>query len=93
MAVLTLAELATIRRHCERSFVTVAYTNAQVNAALQAIEDAMTTRLVAVGDVGSSWPQVLSGIINTATSPFVFTVAQKQIMFARWAELKFQRDK
>ena len=93
MAVLSVTELAPIRRHCERSVVTVGYTKAQINAALQAIEDAMTTRLVVAGYVGRTWPQVLSGIIDTATGPFVFTATQKRILLARWSELKFDRDK
>lgn len=93
MAVLTSDELTKVRQLCARAFGSVAYLKAQINAALQAIEDAMTTRVVVAGDAGKTWPQVLSGVIDTATDPFVFTALQKRILFALWAELKFQRDK
>jgi len=93
MATLTTDQLTPIHRYCERSFSVVDYTKPTINAALQAIEDVMTVRLTLAGDVGQTIPQIISGAVNTATTPFVFSVAQKRALFAFWAELKFQRDK
>ena len=92
MAVLTAPELVRIRQMCAAKFATIGYLKAQINAASQAIEDAMTTRLVVAGDNGKTWPQVVSGVVDAASAPFVFTMAQKKVLFALWADLKFQKD-
>ena len=93
MTTLTTDQLTPIHRYCERSFSVVGYTKPTINAALQAIEDVMTVRLILAGDVGQAIPQIISGAVNAATAPFVFSVEQKRALFAFWAELKFQRDK
>lgn len=46
MAVLTAPELTTARLYCTTVFSVLAYTKPQINAALQAIEDAMTTQVI-----------------------------------------------
>lgn len=92
MATLNTTELAKVRNVCEKTLGAVAYTKPQVNAALQAIEDAMITRAIVAGDVTKTIPQIISAEID-ASSAFGFTNAQKKLLFALWAELKFQRDK
>lgn len=92
MATLTGPELTTVRNYCEHNAFAGAYTKAQINAVLQAIEDAMTTRLVIAGDVGKTWPQVISGVIDAASAA-TFTNIQKRVLFALWAQLKYGRDK
>lgn len=69
------------------------YSREQANAAIQAVEDAMVTTPIPAGAVGNTVAQYLSGVINAATSPVVLTVAQKKLLFAHWARLKFERDK
>lgn len=93
MATITVSELAEARQECARTQSGVNYTKAQINAALQAVEDAMTTRVIGAGDLGSTITQIISAAINTATSPLVLTAAQKKLLFAWWAELKFRRDR
>ena len=93
MSVLIPAELMVARHHCAKTFAVVAYTKPQINAALQAIENTMTGRLIVAGDVMKTIPQIISSEIDAATTPFVFTNAQKRVLFALWADLKFQRDK
>lgn len=92
MATLTATELAKARNFCENSFAPVGYTKPQVNAALQAIEDTMRTRLIIAGDVGQTVQQIVSAAID-ASSAFSWTNAQKKILFALWADLTFQKDK
>ena len=92
MAILTATELTTIRNYCERHQVAAGYLKAQINAAIQAIEDAMTTQTVTGGMVGMTIPQLISAAIDNA-SAFSFTGPQKVKLFALWAELKFNRDK
>ena len=93
MAVLTASELATMRRACAAVGFPINYTKAQINAALQAIEDAMITQNIPAGAVGATVSQYLSGRIDLATSPLVMTAAQKKALFAWWSSLKFERDK
>lgn len=81
MAVLSTQELAQIRNACAAT-QTVNYTKTQINLACQAIEDFMVGQAAAI-----------SSVIDTATSPLVFTNAQKKKLFAEWCERKFQRDK
>lgn len=81
MATLSSTELTTIRNRCADT-QTVNYTKAQLNAAAQACEDFLATNASTV-----------SAAINTATSPFTFTAAQKKKIFAEVVEAKYQRDK
>ena len=80
MAILTPTELSTLRQDFERS-ETPTCLKPTLNAALQAIED---------------WFEVnragLSTTINTATSPYVFTAAQKKKLVAYWLRQKFGRE-
>lgn len=92
MAVLTGTELAKCRNFCESGFAPVNYTKPQINAALQAIEDAMRNRLIIAGDVGQTVQQVVSAAV-TASSAYPWSNAQKKILFALWADLTFQKDK
>jgi len=92
MATLTATALAKMRQECARS-VTVNYTKPQINAALQAIEDAMTTQAIPAGAVGATMPQYIGARIDSATSPLVLTNPQKKALFAWWAEHKFNTDK
>lgn len=81
MATLTATELQEIRNGCAQS-QTVNYTKPQINAAAQACEDFLTNNAATI-----------STAINTATSPFVFTNAQKKAIFAYAVYMKFLRDK
>ncbi len=80
MAVLTPAQLAEMRRSLEKddTLGAVNFTKVEANQALQAIED---------------WWEAnranLNTAINTATSPFVFTVAQKKLIGRYWLWHKF----
>lgn len=92
MAVLTSAQLQYVRNRLESGGFAGAYLKAQINAALQAIEDAMTVTLIPAGAVGQTMPAYLSGVINAATTPLVLSAAQKKALFALWSELKFRAD-
>lgn len=71
----------------------VTYSRGQVNAAIQAVEDAMTTTPIPALSVGQTMSQYISGVINAATSPVVLSATQKRLLFAHWARLKFERDR
>lgn len=90
MATLTSDELTIARRAC--AFAGAAPTKAQINAALQAIEDGMVTRTLVSGDNGKTIAQVISGLID-ASSAYNWTNPQKKALFAHWSQLKYQRDK
>ena len=68
MAILTTEQLVSQRNECERSGIGINYTKAQVNAALQAVEDRLTS---------AGTKTALSADIETA-APGVFTAAQKR---------------
>lgn len=92
MATLTASEL-TAARQFMAMVEPPSWLKAQINAALQAIEDAMTTQTIPQAAVGATMPQYLSGRIDAATGPFTFTATQKRRLFAYWARQKFERDK
>lgn len=83
MAILDSKTLAAASQLCERAG-TVDYRKQQLYAALQAVEDALTSVTVKTA---------LSNAINTATAPKVLTAAQKReivksvivTLAARWA--------
>lgn len=81
MAIINNAELASLRRSCERSLPQVNYTKAQINLALQAIENWFET----------SRPSLIAAI-NSSTAPFVFTGQQKVQLVKFWLEHKFNRE-
>lgn len=91
MAVLAGSDLVRIRSVCAVRFAPVSYLKGEINNALQAIEDAMTTTTIPAGAVGMTIPQIISTAIDNATT-FNFSNAQKKILFALWAELKFRLD-
>lgn len=93
MAVISAAHLAQARNEMERGGGAIAYTKPQINAGLQAIEDAMTTTPIPAGAVGATMPQYISNRIDAATAPFTFSGPAKMRLFAMWAFLKFERDK
>lgn len=87
---LSASELVTARNFCATRMA-VAYTKPQINAALQAIDTAMTSRAIVAGDLGKTIQLVLSAEIDAA-SAFSFTNAQKKLLFAIWAQLKYLKD-
>jgi len=85
MATISAADLAKIRREIAEAFVKaglpVNFNKAQINAALQALEDWFE-------GVRSSAVTA----INNATSPFVFTNAQKKKLGAYWLLFKYAQE-
>lgn len=95
MAVLTAEQLTLIRQACAADAPAVNYTKAQINAALQAIEnvfdgDAPILR-AEIAVAGTPFKQFLAGRIDAATAPFVFTNPQKQLIARFWLRSKFER--
>jgi hypothetical protein len=82
MALLTSDQLAALRRQCARGEIPVNYTKAQINAALQAIEDTFES---------AALQNAISNAINTATSPLVLTAAQKRVLVKHWLASRFER--
>lgn len=82
MAVLTANELAALRRDVARDLATVNFSKVEVNAALQGVEDWFELNRAS-----------LSTAINTATTPFVFSAAQKKLLVAYWLLLKAGKEK
>lgn len=93
MGILSGTDLVEIQREMSLADPFVTYTKPTVNAALQAIEDAMTTQTIPALAVGATIPAYLSSRIDTASSPYVFTNTQKRRLFAFWAFRKFLKDK
>jgi hypothetical protein len=93
MATLSPDELTLVRNSLERAGHAGLYTKPQINAALQAIEDTLITRVLVAGDAGATVQQLVSTAINTATGPLVLSAAVKKALFAYWAYAKFLRDK
>jgi hypothetical protein len=81
MAVLTAQQLVEIRKKVAAKHLEVPWTKPTINAALQGIEDWFE------GNKGN-----LSTAINTASSPFVFTAAQKKFLIAYWLFQKARRE-
>jgi hypothetical protein len=82
MAQLDSNELTGIRGECAKTFSPISYTKPQLNAAAQAAE----TFLAANG-------AAISSAIDAATTPFVFSNAQKKKIVAEVLNRKFLRDK
>lgn len=80
MAILASPEFGAIRRDLEDEAIPINYQKAQVNTALQAIEDSFET----------TCKTALNSAIETA-APGVFTAAQKRAMVKRYLYRKFQR--
>lgn len=79
MAVLTAAQLQQCRQGAQNG--PVPWTKAQINAALQAIEDTMR---------GATVQSALSSAIDAAVSPLNLNAAQKKRLFREWALITFQ---
>ena len=77
MAIISSTNLALIRQRVAPD-TTVNFTKTDINNAIQAIDDWYEANRVPV-----------SSLINTATSPFVFTVAQKKLIAKYWCQFKF----
>lgn len=87
MATLTSLELARLRQIGARIYPVVTWTKPQVNAALQAIEDAVQS----TGDVGNrSLRAYIAAAIETA-APGIFNVGQKDSLFVIWCRFNVVR--
>lgn len=82
MATLSAGQLTECRQGISKEGVPVNYSKTQANLALQAIEDWFEANKASV-----------SSAINAATSPFVFTTAQKKKLFAYWALKKYDIER
>lgn len=80
MAILISDELAELRRECAVGEVAI-WNKTEINVALQSIEDWFEANKAN-----------LSITINTATTPFIFTAAQKKKLIAYWLRQKFIRE-
>lgn len=79
MAILGPNELCALRQAvARRGAVPVNYTKAQIDAAVQAVEDFFEANRAG-----------MSTAINTATAPLVLTVAQKKELVRQWLIHKF----
>lgn len=81
MAILTVKELAKLRQGVAKSQSVVNYNKANINSGLQAIEDWFNNNRSTVSD-----------LIDTATSPFIFTNSQKRALSKFWLRQKFDRE-
>jgi hypothetical protein len=86
MAVLTNAELETVRRQAARR-APATWTKAQINAALQAIEDAVQS----TSNVGARSLKTYLGNAIEAAAPGVFGAAAKDELFSLWQVLNIRR--
>jgi hypothetical protein len=79
VAILTTDQLAAIRRRVAKAFNpdSVRWKKPEINAALQAIEDWFEANKASG-----------SAAVDTATAPFVFTGAEKKLLFAYWLLVK-----
>lgn len=82
MAILTLDQLAELRRGLASKQVTVNYDKPTINKALQAIEDAIESQKLS-----------LSAKIDQATAPIVLSKVQKDLLVEPWFEQKFKEAK
>ena len=81
MPVLTSLQLAELRRGCAHEQATINYDKAQINAALQAVENAF-----------EGLRPTLNANINTATAPLILTLSQKRLVVKYWLQQKFGRE-
>ena len=91
MASLTVGDLAELRQAMARGQASVGWDKPTVNAALQAIEN-FFEGTVTGPMVGSTVKAVISGSIDLATAPFVFSGPQKKRLVAFWFRQKFTRE-
>jgi hypothetical protein len=87
MATLTADELTDLRHITARRAATVTWTKAQVNAALQAIEDTMQS----TSNVGARSIKAHIGLAIETASPGVFSAQQKDELFVIWCRFNVAR--
>lgn len=80
MAILNAAELAELRRALAKESTTVDWNKPTINLGLQAIEDFI-----------EGGKATMAANIDMATSPFVFTAAQKKSLVKHYFKQKFDR--
>jgi hypothetical protein len=78
MAVISTSELQRARQAIAAD-QNAHWTKPQINAAIQAVEDLISSQSAAI-----------SAAINTATSPVVLTAAEKKAVVREWAILRFR---
>ena len=85
MATLSTETLVKLRQENANNMApdAIDYTKTDINSALQALEDWFDDPLVRTE---------VSDRIDTATSPFVFTAAQKKKIAKYWLRSKFGRE-
>jgi hypothetical protein len=81
MAIISVSDLASLRQRCAADANSVTWTKAQVNAAIQALEDWFDT----TGRAGAA------AAIESA-APGVFTNAQKKLIGKYWLAQKSGRE-
>ena len=81
MAILDKEQLTTLRQALARKSEVVDWDKSQINAASQAAEDWFEANKSGIADA-----------INSATSPFAFTGAQKKSIVASFMKQKAQRE-
>ena len=82
MAVLTASELTELRQGYAREIAAITVTKAQINAAMQAVEDTFG---------GAPLQNALSDAIDTAIAPATMTNAQKRQLVKYWLRSRFDR--
>ena len=88
MAVLTSTELVENRKEYLR-----AHTDADQTFSTNALKPDINDMMQAIEDWLEGNRSVLSTAIDTGTSPFVFSNADKKKAFAAWCKQKFGRDR
>ena len=88
MAVLTADQLAQDRKEYLR-----AHTDADQTFSTNALKPDINDMMQAIEDWLEGNRTALSNVIDTATSPFVFSNADKKKAFAAWCKQKFGRDR
>jgi hypothetical protein len=81
MAIVSVSDLASLRQRCASDVASVTWTKAQVNAAIQALEDWFDT----------TGRQEAAAAIESA-APGVFTNAQKKLIGKYWLTQKSGRE-
>lgn len=87
MAILTVAQRAGIREYLARLRPNINYTKAQIDAALQAIEDRMT----GTTNVGNRSVKAVISLDVDGAAPGIFSVAQKDDLFLIWSDFNRRR--
>lgn len=82
MAILTTNQIEVVRQSLSRELTSVPYTKPQINAAIQAVEDVLSSLALRT---------TISDAIDAATAPLVLTPTQKRLL-TRWVlSSRFER--